>query len=81
MATKGNASLGRPARNPRTLGSAAAYAGCIGLPDPGQGPRFGDGGLERFCQLFNRRADQWLSTRSVECRAFARADREARVSR
>lgn len=69
---------GRPARNPRTRGSAAAYAGCIGLPEPSGRLLLRDGGLDHFCSLFNRRADAWLATRSIECRNFVRADREAR---
>lgn len=71
---------GRPARNPRTSGSAAAHAGIIGLPEPGGHLVLRDGGLERFCGVFNRRADTWLATRSIECRAFARAEREARLA-
>lgn len=78
MATKGNAQLGRPARNPRTLGSAAAFAGVVGLPDPGQGPRFGDGGLYAFCHTFNQRFDELAATCRPEWRSVARAEREAR---
>ena len=38
-----------------------------------------DGGLEKFCATFNRRADEWLANRSIECRNFVRAEREARA--
>lgn len=75
---KSNSNTGLPARNPRTLGSAAAFAGCIGLPEPSIFCR-GEGSLRDFCHVFNDRAEKWLENRSPECRAFARAEREARV--
>jgi len=66
--------------NSRTLGSAAAFAGCIGLPDPGQGPRLGDGGLHTFCRLFNRRFEEKaLHGDRPEWRSIVRADRELRA--
>lgn len=73
------ANKGKAAKNPRTSGSAAAFAGCIGLPDGSGRLMLHDGGLEKFCATFNRVADQWLATRSVECRNFVRAEREARA--
>ena len=69
---------GRALRNRRSTGSAAAYAGCIGIPDPSYSSR-GEGSLRAFCSVFNERADAWLSERSPECRSFARAEREARA--
>jgi hypothetical protein len=78
MPTKNKNGTGRCARNTRTMGSAAAFAGCIGLPEPASTMRLGDGGMEAFCRLFNRKADVWLYNRSPECRAFVQAEREAR---
>lgn len=61
----------------RNASSAAAFAGCIGLPDPGHGPRIDDGGLYAFAARFNEVAGAWLSERSPECRTFEQHEREA----
>ena len=53
-----------PRRNTRSIGSAAAQAGCCGLPEPGYGPRLGDGGLFRFCvEQFNPAFDSFVESR------------------
>ncbi len=64
--------------NSRTLGSAAAFAGVIGLPDPGRGPTFGDGGLYAFARVFSERFDQKSADNRPEWRSFSRAERAAR---
>lgn len=55
--------------------SAAAFAGIVGLPDPGHGPRLHDGGLRQFAHQFNERFDQLAASRRPEFRAFARTER------
>lgn len=72
-----NANTGRCARNTRTH-SAAAYAGCVGLPDPGRGPMLYDGGLITFCRRFNRRFDELAATRRPEWRSHAATERATR---
>lgn len=64
--------------NSRTRGSAAAFAGCIGLPEPALFHP-GQGGLKAFCRQFNRRFDQLAATTRPEWRAFTQAEREART--
>lgn len=61
-------------RNRRSASTAAAYAGCIGLPDPGRGPQLHDGGLlewsrREFAPAFDR-----LMERRPELRTFARQE-------
>jgi hypothetical protein len=68
-------------RNNRTAGSAAAYAGCIGLPDTDGRLQLHDGGLRAFCATFNRRFDELAATTRPEFRSFARAEREMRAAR
>jgi hypothetical protein len=78
MPRKSPSNTGRCASNTRTIGSAAAFAGVVGLPDPGAGPVLGDGGLYAFCHTFNRRFDELAATCRPEWRSVARAEREAR---
>ena len=59
--------------------SAAAFAGVIGLPDPGRGPTYADGGMRAFCSLFNRTFDEIAETRRPEYRAFSRTERTFRI--
>lgn len=70
---------GQCARNTRTSGSAAAFAGCIGLPEPDGRLHLGDGGLYAFAAVFNQRFDELAATTRPEFRSFARAEREARA--
>ncbi len=72
------ANTGKARSNTRTLGSAAAFAGCIGLPDMDRGPRLDDGGLRLFCRNFNQRFDDLATSTRPEWRSFSRAEREAR---
>lgn len=74
-----NANTGRPQRNSRGSTSAASFAGCVGLPEPGRGPMYGDGGLRTFCLRFNRRFDELAATSRPEWRSFARAEREIKA--
>lgn len=55
--------------------TAAAFAGVVGLPDPGRGPTLGDGGFYAACEQFNRRFDEMTVTRWPELRGFARTER------
>ena len=71
---------GKCARNTRTRSSAAAFAGCIGLPEPDGRLRLGDGGLYAFGRLFNQRFDELAATTRPEFRSFAREEREARCT-
>jgi len=80
MPSRPFAHRGRPARNSRSGGSAAAMAGCVGLPDPTGYVRLGDGGLSAFCHLVNERFDEMAATTRPEFRSFARAEREARCT-
>lgn len=74
-----HANAGLPRANRRSGGSAAAFAGVVGLPDPGYGPRLGDGGLRTFCQVFNSRFEEKAESDRPEWRSFARAEREFRI--
>lgn len=67
---------GTATRNSRTRGSAAAFCGVIGLPDPGRGPDLHDAGLVAFCRQFNERAEHFLEYASPESRSFVRAERQ-----
>jgi len=71
----------RGRRKSRTASSAAAFAGVIGLPDPGHGPHCGDGGLYAFARQFNAAADRYLYHASPESRAFVHAERAAAICR
>jgi len=75
MPAKHHANTGRAARNPRTCGSAAAFAGCIGLPAPGAYER-GQGSLREWCtREFLPAFDRLAEHRMPELRASARDDR------
>jgi hypothetical protein len=73
-----NKNTGRASRNTRTNGSAAAFCGVIGLPDPDRGPQLHDTGLRAFCRTFNQRFDDLAATTRPEFRSFAQQEREAR---
>ncbi len=80
MPTKAHTNTGRCGANTRTMGSAAAFSGCIGLPDNDGRLTLGDGGLRTFGRLFNRRFDELAATTRPEWRSLARESREMRGS-
>lgn len=63
---------GKTVKNSRTRSSAAAFSGVIGLPDPGRGPTYGDGGLYAFLPVINRACDEFLAVRETRDRRLGR---------
>lgn len=66
-------------KNTRTASSAAAFSGCIGLPDT-SGPVFNDGGLYAFARLFNERFDEIAANSRPEFRSTVKTEREFRIA-
>lgn len=71
-----------PARNRRSSSTAAAFTGCIGLPDTGRGPCLHDGGWAAFARLVDQRFENLAATTMPELRGCARlrtGERRARA--